>query len=405
MAAWSTRPAGPADLARLTALLTASCDASAVPSSALLSEALERNLIRVAESEDALVGCIAAEMPSQGHARLLVIAVSDEMRRQGVAARLLGELVSQFMKTSNEPPLVSALAKPEETAVTRLLLASGFIGTRFLRIGDPDGAFSIHYQYKARVEYLDPDARHLVPVRGSEQLRESLAPSDHAVTALVTLGGQPAFEIARFEQDDPATLQSGEAAAGIAFSGSILAAITFLLGFAFTSSRFPDDVRLLLIGATFSTVLSLIVYASASGELARIRSNSFGKIMKWGNVLSEYGGVLPFLISLPVTYAQASGDPWSTMILAVTLSTAIVWYERSEFSIAYRFRHSRSERLLVALTAMSPTVGSGLVAAEAVSWPWTTVLTIVLAARTWLYLFRRGAEADIAERRQWQIRT
>jgi hypothetical protein len=273
-----------------------------------------------------------------------------------------------------------------------------------MRAGGTEDALHLHYQYKARVEYIDPDARHLVSVHAREQLTESLSPSDHAVTALVTLGGEAAFEVARFEQDDPATLQSGEAAAGIAFSGSILAAITFLLGFAFSSTRFPDDVRLLLIGATFSTVLSLIVYASASGELARIRSNSFGKIMKWGNVLSEYGGVFPFLISLPVTYAQASGNAWTTMILAVALSAGIAWYENSEFSIAHRFRRTRFEVVLMVLTAASPTVGAALIAAQATSWPWTTVLTATLAVRTWLYLFRRGPEAGIAERRQWQLR-
>jgi hypothetical protein len=273
-----------------------------------------------------------------------------------------------------------------------------------MRGSGPDASVHVHYQHKSRVAYLDPDARHLVPVRDQDQLAESLAPSDHAVTALVPLNGESAFEIARFEQDDPATLQSGEAAAGIAFAGSILAAITFLLGFAFSSTRFPDDVRLLLIGATFSTVLALIVYASASGELARIRSNSFGKIMKWGNVLSEYGGVLPFLISLPVTYAQASGNPWTSMVLAVVLSAAIAWYEQSPFSIAHRFRRTPGELALMVLTALSPTVGAGLVAADATSWPWTAALVATLAVRTWLYLFRKGAEADIAERRQWQTR-
>jgi hypothetical protein len=49
-------------------------------------------------------------------------------------------------------------------------------------------------------------------------------------------------------------------------------------------------------------------------------------------------------------------------------------------------------------------VGSALVAAHTTSWPWTTVLVATLAARTWLYLFRRGAEKGIEERRQWQIR-
>lgn len=179
-------------------------------------------------------------------------------------------------------PLISALAGLGDTALTQLLLRSGFLGTRLMRGSGTRADVRIHFQYKSRVAYVDPDSRHLVPIGDHEQLNESLGPSDHAVTALVPLGDSLAFEIARFEQDDPATLQSGEAAAGIAFSGSVLAAITFLLGFAFSSTRFPDDVRLLLIGATFSTVLSLIVYASASGELARIRSNAFGKIMKWG---------------------------------------------------------------------------------------------------------------------------
>jgi hypothetical protein len=330
------------------------------------------------------------------------IAVRAATRRQGVATRLLAETVEAHQ--GPDSPLISALAGHEDVALSRLLLACGFLGTRLMHGSGPGASVRIHYQHQSRVAYLDPDARHLVSVDNREQLSESLAPSDHAVTALVPLGDGWAFEMARFEQDDPAMLQSGEAAAGIAFAGSILAAITFLLGFAFSSTRFPDDVRLLLIGATFSTVLSLIVYASAAGELARIRSNSFGKIMKWGNVLSEYGGVLPFLISLPVTYAQASGNPWTTMVLALVLSAAIAWYERSEFSIARRFQRSPGEVTLMVLTAAAPTVGAGLVAAGATSWPWTTVLVIALSARTWLYLFRRGAEADIAERRQWRIR-
>ncbi|MER6558787.1 N-acetyltransferase [Streptomyces sp. NPDC001027] len=285
-----------------------------------------------------------------------------------------------------------------------LLLKSGFIGTRVMHTSRHPGGVCLHYQHKRRVEYIDPDTRYLVPLSAQTQLIESLASQDQAVTALVSLRGEPALEITRFEQDDPATLQSGEAAAGIAFSGAILAAITFLLGFAFTSTRFPDDVRLLLIGATFSTVLSLIVYASASGELARIHSNTFGRIMKYGNVLSEFGGVLPFLISLPVTYAQASGDPRTTMVLAALLSIGIAWYERSEFSIAHRFRKSFVEVVLMAFTAASPLIGAGVVATGATSWPWTAALACALSGRTWLYLYRRGPEAGTAGRRQWQVR-
>ncbi|MER5431956.1 GNAT family N-acetyltransferase [Streptomyces sp. NPDC002588] len=404
MSAWSIRNADAGDLPRIADLLARTCDTRSAPSPAVLAESTARELVRVAESNGELVGCAAAEMPSPGHVRLSVVAVREDLRGQGLALRLLDELSKVISDLPGPTPLLSAVVEATDVSASGLLLKSGFIGTRVMRTSRQPNGVCLHFQLKSRVEYVDPDARFLIPLSAQDQLVESLAPQEQAVTSLVSLGGEPAFEITRFEQDDPATLQSGEAAAGIAFSGAILAAITFLLGFAFTSSRFPDDVRLLLIGSTFTTVLSLIVYASASGELARIRSNSFGRIMKYGNVLSEYGGVLPFVISLPVTYAQASGDPRTTMVLAALLSVGIAWYERSEFSIARRFEKSLADIALTAFTAASPLIGAAVIATKTTSWPWTVSLAATLAARTWLYLFRRGAEAGTSARRQWQIR-
>ncbi|MET8976048.1 GNAT family N-acetyltransferase [Streptomyces sp. NPDC004539] len=361
-------------------------------------------LTLVAVHDGRLLGCATAERPAPGHVRLTAIAVRPDARRRGVALRLLDELASRVAELPGPRPLLSAVVEASDIPGAGLLLKGGFVGTRVLRTGGDADGLCLHFQHKSRVEYVDPDARYLVPCGAREQLVESLAPPDQAVTALVPLSGRLAFEITRFEQDDPAALQSGEAAAGIAFSGAILAAITFLLGFAFTSTRFPDDVRLLLIGATFATVLSLIVYASASGELARIRSNSFARIMKYGNILSEYGGVLPFVISLPVTYAQASGDRWSTTVLAALLSVGLGWYEWSEFSIAHRYRKSAADLVLTAFTVLSPLTGAAVVATEVTSWPWTVSLAVALLGRTWLYLFRRGAEEGTSARRQWQVR-
>ncbi|MDQ0961885.1 hypothetical protein QFZ66_005763 [Streptomyces sp. B4I13] len=404
MSAWSTREARADDLPGLSRLLAETCDPAAVPPPPQLAESIAKGLVRVAESDGEVVGCVAAERPSAEHARLSAAAVRDGLRRQGIALRLLDELSLRISERVGPAPLVSAVIEIADIPLSGLLLKSGFIGTRVMRTSRHADGVCLHYQHKRRVEYIDPDTRYLVPLHAQTQLIESLASQDQAVTALVSLHGEPALEITRFERDDPTTLQSGEAAAGIAFSGAILAAITFLLGFAFTSTRFPDDVRLLLIGATFSTVLSLIVYASASGELARIHSNTFGRIMKYGNVLSEFGGVLPFLISLPVTYAHASGDPRTTMVLAALLSVSIAWYERSEFSIAHRFRKSIVESVLMAFTAASPLIGAAVVATHTTSWPWTAALACALTARTWLYLYRRGPEAGTAGRRQWQVR-
>ncbi|GAA3178033.1 hypothetical protein GCM10010451_28810 [Streptomyces virens] len=404
----STRPAAPSELPGLHALLASWCEAEAAPPPRALEHCVRHGLVRVAEVDGAVVGCTAAESPSSGHLRVSVVAVAPGARLRGVGARLVKDVLDEAARTPGERPTISAVIGIGDLDSARFLLACGFIGTRVFRSGGAGGAGGgprIQYQHKLRVDYVDPDARHLVPTALPEQLADSLAPDDHAVTGLVTLADGPAFEITRFERDDPASLQSGEAAAGIAFSGSLLAAITFLLGISFTSDRFPDDVRLVLIGATFSTMLSLIVYASASGELARIRANSFGRIMKWGNVLSEYGGVLPFLISLPVIFAGVSHSRWMTMVLALVVSVSIAGYEWSEFSIAHRFRNTGPGATLMVLTALSPLFGAAAVTTGSVSWPWALLLIVTLAVRTWLYLVRRGPEGGIAKRRgQWQIR-
>jgi hypothetical protein len=322
-----------------------------------------------------------------------------------VASHLLEDVLRAARDTEEDGGTISAVAELTDLTVAALLLSCGFIATRVFPADVAGQPPQLYYQHKVRVEYIDPDARHLVPAARVERVTESLAPSDHAVTALAVLSGEPAFEISRFERDDPAQLQSGEAAAGIAFSGSVLAAITFLLGFSFASERYPDDVRLLLIGATFATTMSLIIYASASGELARIRANAFGRIMKWGNVLSEYGGVLPFLATLPITYAQVTGSRWSAVVTGAFLSAALVVYERSEFSIAHRFRWSFTATALAGLTCLLPLVSVVMVAVRLPSWPWTAALAAALVGRTLLYLYRRAAESGIAEhRRTWQIR-
>ncbi len=188
MAAWSTRTAASTDRDQLIALLTDSCDTAVIPAPALIDEAVESRWVRVAEREGTLVGCLVAEAPSPGHVRVVVIAVRSDSRRQGVAARLLSETVRACSGRADETPLVSVLADPRDVALSRLLLGCGFLGTRLLRSSGPGTAVHLHYQHKSRVAYLDPDARHLVPVGDQEQLAESLAPSDHAVTAVVPPG-------------------------------------------------------------------------------------------------------------------------------------------------------------------------------------------------------------------------
>ncbi|MET8627854.1 GNAT family N-acetyltransferase [Kitasatospora sp. NPDC004669] len=367
--------------------------------------ALAEGEVWLAEADDTAVGYLCVERPRPNHVRLTGIGVLPGHRRRGVGRVLVERLLTKPDDEEDGGTTVSAVVEPTQTAGIELLLACGFIGDRILRVGVAGDGVQMHLRHQSRTEYVDPEARYLVPIADTAQLVESLGPDDRVVTALARLAGGPAFEISRFEQDDPAALQSGEAQAGIAFAGAILAALTFLVGFSFASARYPDDIRLLLIAATFATTMSLIIYASAAGELARIRANAFGRIMKWGNVVSEYGGVLPFLVSLPITYAQLAGAAWTAVALGAALTLGLLVYERSEFSIASRFRRSAFTRALALATSLAP-LGSALLAAcGAPSWPWTAALVLALAGRTGVSLLRRGPESGISEfRRTLQIR-
>ncbi|MFI0406344.1 hypothetical protein [Actinomadura sp. 3N508] len=356
-----------------------------------LRSALADGRAWVAEESTTIVGVLIFEAPGSGHLRLVTLAGS------GVSA-LLHEVL-RVRELGPENCSLSALVDTADHAAARLLLGSGFFAARVVRDGERR---LLYCQYNARVHYVDPDERYLVPASASDQLFAFLDGGDHAITGMVGTS----FEVSRFERDDPAALQSAEAAAGIAFSGAVLAAMTFLLGFAFASARYPDSVRVLLIAATALTTLSLIIYASASGELARIKANVFGNIMKWGNVLSEYGGVLPFIISLPMTYAEVTRARWSAILVAAVLSAGLLIYESSAFSIADRFSWTLPTRTLAVLTGIAPLAGTLLSLAGTGVWLWTLTVTATLTARAVVYLFRRGPEGGIAEfrGRSWQVR-
>ncbi|WP_189821658.1 GNAT family N-acetyltransferase [Streptomyces finlayi] len=373
--------------------------------SRLLDEVLGTGLttgrLLIAERQGEVLGYLTSETPTPDHVRITSMAVCVRHRRTGIGRLLLDQLLAGTPADTS----VSAVVGLDDLPSAGLLLSRGFLAPDSIESSPTEPDVRLCYRFKLRVEYIDPDSRQLIPLAERDHLLRAIAAPDVGITALVRLMGEPAFEVSRFERDDPATLQSDEAAAGLTFSGAVLAAITFLLGFSFASQRFPDDVRVLLIGATFATTMSLIIYASASGELARMRSNAFGRIMKWGNVLSEYGGVLPFLISLPITYAEVTGSEASALTAGALLTVALALYERSRFSIADRFRWTFPTVVLAALTCLSPILGVLLVVRGSASWPWAAALMTALAARSLVYLFRRGPEAGMSARRPtWQVR-
>ncbi|WP_410809124.1 GNAT family N-acetyltransferase [Micromonospora sp. 067-2] len=364
--------------------------------------------VRVVRVGTRIVGFLQYELPTAHHLYLSGLGVHPDHRRAGVGATLLDDFLARAGMVGPQPaPSISTVTSPENLAMLGLLLSRGFV----VRTVVPDyfgpGRDRFYCQHKSRVEYVDADERYLIPTAASAQVTTMLAGERHVVTGLVVLPAGPAFELSRFETDDFAALQSSESAAGIAFSSGILAAIAFVLGLSFASQAYPDGVRVLLMCAALATTASLIIYANTSGELARLRTNAFGRYTKWGNVLSEFGGVFPFLIALPVTFAKLTPSVGVALAAAVLFGATLLVYDRSTFSISARFRQSASTTVLSLLVAAAPVLGVVAVrqSAAVIPWVWTASVVLALAARSFAYLFRRQDEAaPQVGLRPWQSR-
>ncbi|MGH3686926.1 MAG: GNAT family N-acetyltransferase [Pseudonocardiaceae bacterium] len=368
---------------------------------------LERSIgarrVSIVRRNGKIVGFLQYEKPLEDHIYLSALGVHPAARGQQVGRALLKNLLSRISE-SGEFPAVSTVTGPENYAMLRLLLSQGFLVRTIMPDHANPGCDRFYCQYEVRTRYLDPDDRYLLPAHATDQIIRLLTTKEYVITSVVTLATGPAFEIRKLERDDFAALQSDECSASITFSGGALAAITFILGFSITSSIYPDDVRVLLIGAAVITTFSLIIYANASGELSRLRSNVFSHHMKWGNVLSEYGGVLPFLITLPVALAGATKNFTVVLTTATMVSLALYMYERSHFSIASRFHRTIFISSLEIVTCSAPITGVLAILYFQFSWPWTVGISVVLLLRVMIYLIRRPAESGQSPRTaRWAV--
>lgn len=360
--------------------------------------------VRIVRRSEEIVGFLQYEQPLDDHIYISALGVHPDARGQQVGHSLLGNMLAQIA-ASGKNPAVSTVTGPSNYAMLRLLLSQGFVVRTIMRDYFGPGHDRFYCQYKVRTEYVDPDDRYVVPAHAADHIAQLIAAEEYVITSMVALQAGPAFEICKFERDDFAALQSNECAAGITFSAGALAAITFILGFSFASSNYPDDVRVLLIGAAVITTFSLIIYANASGELSRLRSNVFGYHMKWGNVLSEYGGVFPFLVSLPVTFAGVTRTQWIALTTAAMVSLALFVYERSRFAISSRFRRTPFVVGLEIITCSAPMTGVLAVLYLPITWPWTGTVSLALMLKALIYLIRRPAESGQSPKNErWATR-
>lgn len=375
-----------------------------------IEQAVASGCARIVTVGETIVASLLYEMPVEDHIYISGLGVHPDWRGHGYASLLLDDMLErESVNTARDKRSISTVTGPGNFTMLRLLLSRGFVVRRLLTDYFGPGRDRYYCQYKIKRDYVDPDERFIVPASAQSHIGSMLATGRYALTALAGPPGRPVVEMSRFEDEDVASLQSAETDTGVQFTAGILAAITFLLGISLTTERFPDAVRIVLVAAAVATTVSLSIYANASGELTRLRSNVFSRYQKWGNVLSEFGGVYPFLVSLPVALgAPASTSLWVGLGSALFVTAAIVVYERSSFSIIVRFRQNVLTRALSAVIAVSPIAGVLVVRREpqVAAWVWAAVACAALAALSAVFLARsEGESLPPRLARRWQSRT
>lgn len=372
-----------------------------------IEEAVASGYARIVTVGETIVASLLYEVPVEDHVYISGLGVHPDWRGHGYASLLLDDLLErESVNTAQDKRSISTVTGLGNFAMLRLLLSRGFVVRRLLSDYFGPGRDRYYCQYKIKREYVDPDERFILPASAQSQIGSMLATGRYALTALAGSRSRPVVEMSRFEDEDVASLQSAETDTGVQFTAGILAAITFLLGISLTVSKFPDAVRVVLIAAAVATTVSLSIYANASGDLTRLRNNVFSQHMKWGNVLSEFGGVYPFLVSLPVALGAVS-SLWVGLGSALFVTAAILVYEHSRLSIIVRFRQNVFTRTLSAVIAASPVVGVLVVrpGAQLAAWSWAAVACAALAALSGLFLVRREGELPAPRTaRLWQSR-
>lgn len=390
-----------ADLPALEALAVVCFPAAGVESGRVTQATLAHGLssgnsVLVATNGTTLVGFLHCHRLTAGHVSVRAVAVDPGRQQRRIASLLMQRLI-EHLKGSGRGAVVPSISAEVSTANEygmRLLFSHGFVARTIMRghpVHMPQDRLSM--QYRLREDDLDPNVRFSVQVNADAHIDRLLEDEHHAITALAGVpGGGFEFEISRFDRDDLAALESDEVSTGVTFAGTMLAAVTFVLGFSLQEKDFPNPARVLLLVAAVATTMALVIYTNAAGDLARLRSHKLDAHMRTGNVLSEFGGVYPFLISLPITFAWRSSSLAAGLVVALFVAIALSVYERSPFSISSRFVLTRTARALLVLAVTAPVSGVVVTWADGgepdlrATWIWTSCIVAVHICLSLLFL-------------------
>ena len=156
-------------------------------------------------------------------------------------------------------------------------------------------------------------------------------------------------------KEDLNLLQS-EVQTSVSFTSFMTAVTLFFVGLLITQFKvFDPSINipiLFLIISTFGFLYSTLIFANASGKIARFSKKDIRKDLNLGNALSEYLGVYLLILSIPLVINIISIDSFLKITTIIAALGGLIIYHACGFSImsrAYKQLHYWFLLLIIAL--------------------------------------------------------
>lgn len=104
-----------------------------------------------------------------------------------------------------------------------------------------------------------------------------------------------------------------------------------------------------LFFSAFGLIYATLIYANASGEIARVHKNRFDKQQAQGNVLSEIVGIYGLVIAIPIAVLEHSSDTDLSLLVFAMGGLSLLLYHALGYSILQRYA---GRAMFVVLTAV-----------------------------------------------------
>lgn len=146
-------------------------------------------------------------------------------------------------------------------------------------------------------------------------------------------------------------LHMGETEVSVSLTSFMTATVFFFIGLLLTGER-ELQIRLriaiiYLFLSAFGFLYSTLIYANASGEIARLHKRLFERQMSLGNIVSEYFGVYFLIFAIPIVILGYSPDRVLGVVVFAVCFLGFSAYHFLGFSILERYFARKASFIIV----------------------------------------------------------